>query len=99
MSSDAEVLAGHRLYPTRSTQVQEDILARGRIYLTDQRAFNKLANDGKQHVFENLTLPLFSVVLFLAYHFFLMFRIRIRARLCRADVKLGCFELAVASSA
>jgi len=46
MSSDAEVLAGHRLYPTRSTKAQEDILARGRIYLTDQRAFNKLANDG-----------------------------------------------------
>jgi len=97
MSSDTEVLAEHRLYPTRSTQAQEDILARGRIYLTDQRAFNKLANDGKQHVFQNLPLSLFCVVLFLAYHFLLMFSIRLCR--CCADVKLGCFELAVASSA
>jgi len=102
MSSDAEVLAGHRLYPTRSTQAQEDILARGRIYLTDVRAFKKLGNDGKQskHVFENL----YSFFHYFVAYFFLSGLIiscrwfRIRIRLGRADVKLG-LGLAFASSA
>lgn len=47
MSSSASVLTALRNYPTRDTVSQQEVLRRGQEVLADQRAFNKLGNDGE----------------------------------------------------
>lgn len=49
--ADITALQAHRTYPTRNTPAQQDILARGRVFLADSRALRKLGNEGRRMVF------------------------------------------------
>lgn len=46
-TQSTDLLTSYRNYPTRSTPAQQDILARGKAYLSDDRALQALGNQGQ----------------------------------------------------
>lgn len=66
--ADLRILQAHRTYPTRNTPAQQEILARGRTFLADDRAFRKLGNEGMvylSYIFIPSYSPFLALVLLL----------------------------------